>query len=498
MKELDTLAKKGISKPGSYMLAALCLLLIVILPARAENTITSGTILRVSAGTTLVNVGTLTFKSGATISNLGTIQVSGNLDNQNVDSTDLGPGTFILNGSSVQNVNGINTFGNLSVNNPAGIALKGNTNINGVLTLVSGLITIGANNLLLLPSASVSGTPSSTAMVVATGSGEFRKSFASAGSFTFPVGDNMGTAEYSPVTLIFSGGSFGSGNYAGVSLANAAYPTSTGNYLNRYWAISQNAITGFTCDAIFQYQVADVIGSESQLFLVRVLPEPPVYLNAANTSLHQLTATGLTGFGTFTGAQLLAIKTLNLTLFLESLYDGGSIMRKAQNASGNQYAGTIADQVSIELHNTTIPYTLAGGPYIVNVNTDGTATFTVPSSLSSNYYIVAMHRNSIETWTGVPLSFSGSTVDYNFTTSASQAFGSNLKLISGKYVIYGGDVNQDGVVDAGDMIPVDNDAANFVSGYFSTDTNGDGSVDSADQTILQNNGALFIAKITPQ
>ena len=468
------------------------------MPAKAGIVVTSGSTLRVSAGTTLVNSGAITLKSGGAITNLGTINVSGNLDNQNASLTDLGSGTFLFNGASLQNVNGQNTFGNITINNAASITLNGNTNVNGTLTFTEGLIMIGANNLLLGPSASVSGSPSSMAMVVATGSGEFRKSFASAGSFTFPVGDNTGAAEYSPVAIVFTGGSFGSDNYAGVSLANAAYPTSTGNYLNRYWAISQSGIAGFTCDAIFQYQVADVIGSESQLFLERVLPEPPVYLNAANTSLHQLTATDLTGFGTFTGAQFLAIKTLNLTLFLESLYDGGSIMRKAQNASGHQYAGTIADQVSIEFHNTTIPYTLAGGPYIVNVNTDGTATFTVPSSLSSNYYIVAMHRNSIETWTGVPLSFSGSTVDYNFTTSASQAFGSNLKLISGKYVIYGGDVNQDGVVDAGDMIPLDNDAANFANGYLSTDTNGDGSVNSNDQTILQNNSTLFIGKIIPQ
>jgi hypothetical protein len=59
-------------------------------------------------------------------------------------------------------------------------------------------------------------------------------------------------------------------------------------------------------------------------------------------------------------------------------------------------------------------------------------------------------------------------------------------------------VNQDGVVDAGDMIPLDNDAANFANGYLSTDTNGDGSVNSNDQTILQNNSTLFIGKIIPQ
>ncbi|MBL0108120.1 MAG: hypothetical protein IPP52_12740 [Ignavibacteria bacterium] len=39
--------------------------------------------------------------------------------------------------------------------------------------------------------------------------------------------------------------------------------------------------------------------------------------------------------------------------------------------------------------------------------------------------------------------------------------------------MYGGDVNQDGVVDAGDLSAVDNDAAESLSGYVSTDVNGD-------------------------
>ena len=88
-------------------------------------------------------------------------------------------------------------------------------------------------------------------------------------------------------------------------------------------------------------------------------------------------------------------------------------------------------------------------------------------------------------------------MSYDFSNSASQAFGSNLKLIAGKYVMFGGDVNQDGLIDSGDMIPVDNNAATFLSGYVSTDLNGDGLIDSGDMILLDNNGALFIAKVTP-
>jgi len=43
--------------------------------------------------------------------------------------------------------------------------------------------------------------------------------------------------------------------------------------------------------------------------------------------------------------------TLHLTVFLEGLFNGIT-MNKAQNAAGNQFPGTVADQVIVELHNT--------------------------------------------------------------------------------------------------------------------------------------------------
>jgi len=189
-------------------------------------------------------------------------------------------------------------------------------------------------------------------------------------------------------------------------------------------------------------------------------------------------------------------KVLNITLFLEGLFNGTN-MNKAQNATGNQYPGSVADQFKIELHSSTSPYILAGGPYTVNLNTDGTSSLAVSAALASTYYVVIKHRNSIETWSGSPLSFSGPTINYNFSSAASQAYGNNLKLVAGKYVLYAGDVNQDGIIDLGDMIPVDNDESSFTTGYLNSDVNGDGLVDSSDMILLDNNSALFISKVVP-
>jgi hypothetical protein len=206
--------------------------------------------------------------------------------------------------------------------------------------------------------------------------------------------------------------------------------------------------------------------------------------------------------GTTNGSGVLTVthpvdKSLNLTLFVEGIFNGTS-MNKVQNESEDQFSGLIADQVTVELHNSLSPFTLAAGPYTVDLNTDGTASVSIPSALVADYFIVIRHRNSIETWSSNPVSFSGTSVNYNFSSSASQAYGNNLKLISGKYVLYSGDVNQDGIVDASDMVAVDNDAANFSKGYLSTDINGDGLIDASDVSILQANGNIFISKLIPE
>jgi plastocyanin len=189
-------------------------------------------------------------------------------------------------------------------------------------------------------------------------------------------------------------------------------------------------------------------------------------------------------------------KTLNLTLYLEGLFNGAT-MNHAQGSSGNQFPGNTADQVFIELHNATPPYDITGTPFLANLSIEGTASLSIPGSFSDNYYIVVKHRNSIETWNSSPVSFSGQLITYDFSTAASQAYGGNLRLIAGKYVIYGGDVTQDDLVDSADITPVDNDSGNFETGYLVTDANGDGSVDTADMTILDNNSSEYIATVTP-
>ena len=187
---------------------------------------------------------------------------------------------------------------------------------------------------------------------------------------------------------------------------------------------------------------------------------------------------------------------LNLTVFPEGLFNGVGL-NKASNGTGAEFEGDTADMVGIEFRESIAPFNIYGEAVSTALSTSGEINIPLLPALIGNFYIVVKHRNSMETWSSEPITFGNASTSYDFTAEAGSAFGNNLKLLSGKYVIYGGDVNQDGVVDSGDMSPVDNAAAAFQSGYLVTDVNGDGVADTADLSVIDNNSALFISVQKP-
>ena len=276
-------------------------------PVMADNVITGGTSLVITFGSALVSMDNLMVNNGASIKNEGLLILKKGLTNVNALPNSTGNGTVEFSGTANQTVSGQNIFQNFTVNNSSGITIGGNTNINGILTLAIGDVAIIDYALLLGPSSTISGTPSATSMIVATGSGELRKEFvpgSTPGSCIFPVGDETGTPEYSPVTVSFTGGTFATGSYVGVKLSNEPYKGLSGNYLNRYWTLTQNGITTPQYSANFQYLPVDVFGLESGINCVQVDQTPITAFSTANSQLHQLNAIGATTFGTFTGAQI--------------------------------------------------------------------------------------------------------------------------------------------------------------------------------------------------
>jgi hypothetical protein len=215
-------------------------------------------------------------------------------------------GTVTLNGTSTQTISGSGTFSTqsnstLAINNADGVTISKDVTINGTLGLTNGLLTLGANTLTLGSSASVSGAPSASNMVVADNTGKLCKTFGAAGSFTFPIGDNTGTAEYSPVALtVNSGSGLGDFCFRVTDAAPTHKPTGVTNYITRDWVGSTTA-SGPNYNATFTYLAADVVGTEASMSGKRYGSNPPWQtLGAVDTVNHQFTGSGLTEMSEFT------------------------------------------------------------------------------------------------------------------------------------------------------------------------------------------------------
>lgn len=156
-----------------------------------------------------------------------------------------------------------------------------------------------------------------------------------------------------------------------------------------------------------------------------------------------------------------------------------------------------SDTVTIELHNSTSPFSLVDQAKIyLNSNGQGTGKFYIAET-GVPYYIVVKHRNAVETWSSQPQTFITSNLSYDFTSGQNKAFGNNLKLVGSKWCIYGGDVNQDGFVDTADLNSVFSDNVFGTTGYIPTDLNGDSFIEIEDLNIVFRNNVLGVQRIIP-
>jgi hypothetical protein len=187
--------------------------------------------------------------------------------------------------------------------------------------------------------------------------------------------------------------------------------------------------------------------------------------------------------------------TINLKMFFEAFYENGRLKSSLNNADGSSDIG-LFDTVQIKLYDSisnAIVYTIKS-----IADTGGVCQIMIPSAYAgSSYYIGVKHRGSIETWTNSSVLLNNGIV-YNFTTAASKAYGDNLVNDgTGIYLIYNGDVNQDGSVDFNDYPDLDIGSINGDFGYFATDLNGDASVDFNDYPILDINSINGVLAFSP-
>lgn len=155
--------------------------------------------------------------------------------------------------------NGTITFNDLTIAKPTNnVLLAKDTKINGILNLQSGSLLLGSNNL-TLGSSAVTGTFSPTTMIVTNGSGVVSRPFAAVGQYFYPIGELTGVANYSPITVNVTSGSF-SNALVSVSVVDAVHPSnfSAINNTSRYWNVSQTGITNAVASISANYVAEDI------------------------------------------------------------------------------------------------------------------------------------------------------------------------------------------------------------------------------------------------
>ncbi|MBP9790491.1 MAG: fibronectin type III domain-containing protein [Bacteroidia bacterium] len=188
-----------------------------------------------------------------------------------------------------------------------------------------------------------------------------------------------------------------------------------------------------------------------------------------------------------------SIYPLEITALIEGYYLGGGLMRAVADPTNSP---AICDTIEVQLANSSAPYSVA---YTLKgtISTSGIGTFLFPfAAAGGNYYIVVKHRNSLQIWSSSPVSLSGTSGTYNFTTSANKAYGSKQFVFAdGKAALYSGDVNQNNIIDDTDFNTVNANVNQFLIGYLTSDLTGDRCVEASDYSLIENHsGGLSLSK----
>lgn len=107
--------------------------------------------------------------------------------------------------------------------------------------------------------------------------------------------------------------------------------------------------------------------------------------------------------------------TLTLTLFIEGYYLGNGFMQAVLFENGLSTNPNACDSVVVALYENSPPYDPEMEiPALLLRN--GTINFSIPPSMTGqSYFVVVRHRNSVQTWSKLPLLIPPSGASYNFS-----------------------------------------------------------------------------------
>ncbi len=218
--------------------------------------------------------------------------------------------------------------------------------------------------------------------------------------------------------------------------------------------------------------------------------------------------TNTCGLGSTSSLFIKIPKRLVIKLIVQGYYNiFTNTMDKTQDMDGDHFTGAICDSISVSLAQASNPYTIIK-TFNTTFDTTGiTTTINVPGTDISPYFIIINTRNTIETWSSVPVSFNTDSINYDFTNDVSKAFGDNLIQVStNKFAAYSGDISgilgiKDGIINIWDLEEVFN-AMNDITGtldlgYVISDITGNANVDIIDLSKVFDNVNLGVVSSNP-
>jgi predicted lipoprotein with Yx(FWY)xxD motif len=224
-----------------------------------------------AGGVVSVNSGTLAFNLPFPLQN-GTFNVVGGTTLTGSEPFNFAGPAVVNNGSittpvlryqgtNAQQLNGSGSINNLAIDNAAGVDLGGEQTVTNALTLTSGQLRLGANDLFVENNAvgAVSGG-NAISWVENTGSGSLHRQV-NGSSYLFPVG----TESYTPLTLSLTNGAqdrFSVRVQDGVNTEYSAPGVTSGTSISsdivgRTWVVSEEITGGNEADVTLQWNGAD-------------------------------------------------------------------------------------------------------------------------------------------------------------------------------------------------------------------------------------------------
>jgi hypothetical protein len=186
---------------------------------------------------------------------------------------------------------------------------------------------------------------------------------------------------------------------------------------------------------------------------------------------------------------------VRMKIYFEDYYENGKL-RSVLNTVDGISPLNLCDSIHILFYDSSSQSAIYSSKKIID--TAGFCEIIIPYYIANTRLSIGVtHRGSIETWSANPVMLDNAIV-YNFTNAQNKALGDNLRNNgAGVFLIFNGDINQDGSVDFNDYPALDIGSNNGDIGYLPTDLNGDASVDFNDYPILDINSNNGIVAIRP-